>query len=72
MRWVVAYKDQHGRRHNKGFLTRKDAKAFLVLTLGEVARGVHTPEASSSGSSARACDSTGTTSSTTFCRWSAP
>ena len=33
-----------GRRHNKGFLTRKDAKAFLVLTEGEVVRGVHTPE----------------------------
>ena len=44
---MAAYKDQHGRQHNKGFLTRKDAKAFLVLTLGEVARGVHTPESSS-------------------------
>jgi integrase len=47
VRWVAAYKDQHGRRHNKGFKARKDAKAFLVLTEGEVIRGVHTPESSS-------------------------
>jgi hypothetical protein len=33
--------------HNEGFKARKDAKAFLVLTLGEVARGTHTPESSS-------------------------
>ena len=47
VRWVAAYKDQDGRRHNKGFLARKDAKAFLVLTEGEVVRGVHTPESTS-------------------------
>jgi integrase len=47
VRWVAAYKDQHGRRHNKGFKVRKDAKAFLTLTEGEVIRGVHTPESSS-------------------------
>jgi hypothetical protein len=47
VRWVAAYKDQDGRRHNKGFLTKKDAKAFLVLTEGEIVRGVHTPESSS-------------------------
>ena len=29
VRWVASYKDQHGRRHNKGFGSRKDAKAFL-------------------------------------------
>jgi hypothetical protein len=23
VRWVCAYKDQHGRRHNKGFRARK-------------------------------------------------
>jgi len=44
VRFVAAYKDQHGRRHNKGFKVRKDAKAFLVLTEGEISRGVHTPE----------------------------
>lgn len=32
VRWVCAYKDQHGQRHNKGHLTRKAAKAVLVLT----------------------------------------
>ena len=37
VRWVAAYKDQHGRRHNKG-----SARAE-----GEVARGVHTPESNS-------------------------
>jgi len=47
VRWVAAYKDQHGRRHNKGFKARKDAKAFLVLTMGEVARGTHSPESTS-------------------------
>jgi integrase len=46
-RWVAAYKDQDGKRHNKGFLSRKDAKAFLVLTEGEIVRGVHTPESTS-------------------------
>jgi integrase len=44
VRWVSSYKDQHGRRHNKGFRARKDAKAFLTLTEGEVIRGIHTPE----------------------------
>jgi integrase len=47
VRWVAAYKDQHGRRHNKGFLARKKAKAFLVLTEGEIVRGLHTPESTS-------------------------
>jgi integrase len=47
VRWVAAYKDQDGGRHNKGFVTRKDAKAFLVLTEGEIVRGVHTPESTS-------------------------
>ena len=31
VRWVAAYKDQDGRRHNKGLRSRKDAKAFLVM-----------------------------------------
>ena len=47
VRWVAAYKDQHGRRHNRGFKARKDARAFLILTEGEIVRGVHTPESSS-------------------------
>ena len=47
VRWVAAYKDQDGPRHNKGFKSRKDAKAFLVLTEGEIVRGIHTPESTS-------------------------
>jgi integrase len=47
VRWVAAYKDQDGKRHNKGFRSRKDAKAFLVLTEGEIVRGIHTPESTS-------------------------
>ena len=47
VRWVAAYKDQDGKRHNKGFRARKEAKAFLVMTEGEIVRGVHTPESSS-------------------------
>jgi hypothetical protein len=42
--WVVAYRDQDGRRNNKGFVTREDAKAFLTLVEGEIVRGIHTPE----------------------------
>ena len=44
-RWVAAYRDRDGRRHNKWFMTRKDAKAFLVLTEGEIARGSIRPKA---------------------------
>jgi integrase len=47
VRWVAAYKNQDRGRHNKGFRSRKDAKAFLVLTEGEIVRGVHTPESTS-------------------------
>ena len=47
VRWVASYRDQEGKRRNKGFLTRKEAKGFLVLTEGEVIRGIHTPESTS-------------------------
>jgi integrase len=47
VRWVAAYRDQDGKRHNKGFRSRKGAKAFLVLTEGEIVAGVHTPESTS-------------------------
>ena len=43
MSWVVAYRDQDGRRNNKGFVTREDAKAFLTLVEGE-SSAIHTPE----------------------------
>jgi integrase len=43
-RWTADYFDQHKKRHLKTFATRKEAKAWLVATQGEVTRGVHTPE----------------------------
>jgi integrase len=42
--WVADYFDQNRKRHEKAFATQKAAKAWLVETQGEVARGVHTPE----------------------------
>ena len=47
VRWIAAYKDQHGQRHNKGFRAKKEARAFLVLTESEIVRGIHTPESGS-------------------------
>lgn len=45
--WIADYHDQHRKRHQMRFATRKAAAAFLVETQGEVARGVHTPARSS-------------------------
>jgi integrase len=45
--WVADYFDQHKKRHIQTFKTRKAAAAWLVETLGEVTRGVHTPERAS-------------------------
>jgi hypothetical protein len=42
--WVADYFDQHRKRHLKTFKTQKAAKAWLIETQGEVARGAHTPE----------------------------
>jgi integrase len=42
--WIADYFDQHGKRHIETFARERDAKAWLVTTQGEVARGVHTPE----------------------------
>lgn len=42
--WVADYFDQQRERHLKTFERQKDAKAWLVTALGEVQRGVHTPE----------------------------
>ena len=42
--WVADYFDQHRKRHLKTFATQKAAKAWLVETQGEIARGMHTPE----------------------------
>jgi integrase len=43
-RWTADYFDQHKKRHLKTFATRKEAKAWLVATQGEITRGMHTPE----------------------------
>lgn len=45
--WVADYFDQNRKRHLKTFKTQKAARAWLVETQGEVARGVHTPERTS-------------------------
>jgi integrase-like protein len=45
--WVADYFDQHKKRHIKTFATKKDAKAWLVDTQGEVRDGKHTPERAS-------------------------
>jgi hypothetical protein len=42
--WVADYFDQNRKRHEKAFPTQRAAKAWLVETQGEVARGVRTPE----------------------------
>jgi integrase len=45
--WIADYIDQASKRHLKTFKREKDAKAWLVTTQGEVARGTHTPESTS-------------------------
>src|SRR5262249_1345899 len=45
--WVVDYRDQHGKRHIKTFVRRREADAGLVTVLPEVRDGIHTPEAAS-------------------------
>jgi integrase len=44
--WVVNYKDQQGKRHQKTFVLRGEAKDWLARTLGEVQAGTHTPDRS--------------------------
>jgi integrase len=43
--WVADYTDHAGKRHIKTFPTRKAADAWLVTARGDVARGIHTPDA---------------------------
>ena len=47
LRWVAPYRDQHGKRHNKTFTTKRAAEAWLLRARGEVRDGMHTPEANS-------------------------
>jgi integrase len=46
-KWKVDYKDQHGKRRAKHFVTEREAKAFLVKTQHEVSEGTHTPDRAS-------------------------
>jgi integrase len=39
--WVVDYVDQHGKRRLKTFSLRKDAEAWSITALHEVAQGTH-------------------------------
>jgi len=45
--FVAWYVDQDGRRRNKTFATKKEARAWLDRTVIEVADGVHTPSSDS-------------------------
>jgi integrase len=39
VRWVASFKDQLGRRHQKGFILRKEAKDYDAAQRGELIRG---------------------------------
>src|SRR4051794_21675445 len=45
--WVVDYFDQAGKRRLKTFATKKEADAWKVTALHEVAQGTHTPASAS-------------------------
>jgi integrase len=45
--WRVSYTDGAGQRHHKQFNLRRDADAYRIKVEGEIAHGVHTPDASS-------------------------
>jgi integrase len=45
--WQAAYFDQHSKRHARQFTTRRAADAWLTRTKGDVAAGIHTPDANS-------------------------
>ena len=45
--WVVDYFDQGGKRRLKTFTTKKEADAWAVSALHEVAQGTHTPTSTS-------------------------
>ena len=45
--WRVSYTDGNARRHHKQFDLKRDADAYRIKVEGEIAQGVHTPDASS-------------------------
>lgn len=46
-RWQVRYRDAGGKQRARQFRTKKEAEAFETRTRGELATGVHTPDAAS-------------------------
>lgn len=47
VRWQVGYRDQQGERRFRMFKTKKEADAYETKVRGEVAQGIHTPDATS-------------------------
>lgn len=45
--WIVSYTDREGSRQRKQFPLKRDADAFRIKAEGEVASGIHTPDAKS-------------------------
>lgn len=45
--WLLAYRDQQGRRRFETFETKRDANARRVQIESEIAQGIHTPKAAS-------------------------
>jgi hypothetical protein len=45
--WVADYFDQHGKRHQVAFETKKQAADELARIQVDVQRGIHTPESAS-------------------------
>lgn len=42
--WLADYFDQHGKRRNRTFPTKKAADAWLLKARGDIRDGIHTPE----------------------------
>lgn len=45
--WRVSYTDRYGERHHKQFDLKRDADAYRIKVEGELAQGLHTPDANS-------------------------
>jgi len=45
--WRVSYTDREGERQHKQFTLKRDADAYRIKVEGEIAQGIHTPDAQS-------------------------
>lgn len=45
--WRVSYTDRNGKRHKPQFDLKRDADAYRIKVEGELAQGIHTPDANS-------------------------